>query len=481
MRCPNCGLEIPEGHMYCDNCGTEINFVPDFDPEIENEINATLSGMADELNKEDRERAEREEKRKAFLRAILSKWKLILGVLAALFLVIALIFVATVYQNKTSLYYLGLADSARSSGDFNGAISYLKEGNKEHPGNPDILFRMSDYYLEEGMTEEAINILLMITDENNFSEEKILSAYEGIISICRQTGDNERIAEILNDSDNEIAASLRERYVPPMPVMNPTSGTYTETSVSLKVLGDAQNKIYYTVNDGEPDSSSILYETEIVLDADGTYDVKAVAVNSFGIVSAVAQAQYVIEKGAPAAPEIMEPSGEYNQNTMIVAVAEAGCSIFYTTDGSDPTSDSKQYISPITMPVGKSSFKFIAFDNDGNCSEIVEREYHLVYTRLVSTEQAVNSLVATLVRLDILLDNTGKVRGQDGHNEYIYDTVIEIPGAGEYYKVIENHVSYDGNVTPTGLIYAVNTHDGSVNRLGYDSSGKYTLIKISNR
>ena len=39
MKCPNCGFEIPEGHMYCDNCGKEINFVPDFEPEVENEIN----------------------------------------------------------------------------------------------------------------------------------------------------------------------------------------------------------------------------------------------------------------------------------------------------------------------------------------------------------------------------------------------------------------------------------------------------------
>lgn len=114
-------------------------------------------------------------------------------------------------------------------------------------------------------------------------------------------------------------------------------------------------------------------------------------------------------------------------------------------------------------------------------SEIVERDYHLVFTRLISKEQAVNSLVATLVRLDILLDNTGKVRGIEGHNEYIYNSEIEIEGAGEYYVVVENHVSNEGISTPTGLLYAVNTHDGSVNRLGYDSSGKYTLIKISNR
>ena len=45
--------------MYCDNCGTEINFVPDFEPEVENEINATLSGVADELNKDEKAKEEK--------------------------------------------------------------------------------------------------------------------------------------------------------------------------------------------------------------------------------------------------------------------------------------------------------------------------------------------------------------------------------------------------------------------------------------
>ena len=84
MKCPGCGFEIPEGHMYCDNCGTEINFVPDFEPEVENEINATLSGMADELNKEEREKAAKIARRKALLEAVLSRWKLICGAFAAL-------------------------------------------------------------------------------------------------------------------------------------------------------------------------------------------------------------------------------------------------------------------------------------------------------------------------------------------------------------------------------------------------------------
>ncbi len=481
MKCPNCGLEIPEGHMYCDSCGTEINFVPDFEPEVENQINATLSEMADELNKEERLRQEKIERRNAIIKAIASKWKLILiGTVSAIVVVIA-VFVLFVYSNKTPLYYLSIAENARSSGNTEEAIKSLREGNKAHPANSDIIFRLSDYYLEEGDRDDAVETLRLITDTALFPEDKVLSAYESIISIYKQAGDYEKLARFLSGTEDTMISDLRTKYVPNMPVIAPASGTYDEVNVSLKVIDGSGNSIYYTVNDGDPDSGSILYENEIVLDTEGTYKVKAVAVNDLGICSVVAESDYVVVKGAPAAPEIMEPSGEYNQNTMIVVVAEAGNTIFYTTDGSDPDMESKQYVSPITMPVGTSHFKFIAYDTEGNASEIVERDYHLVYSRLVSAEQAVNNLVSTLVRLDILLDSSGKVRGIDGHNEYIYNSIIEIEGAGEYYVVVENHVSYDGHTAPTGLMYAVNTHDGTVNRLGYDSSGKYTLITISNR
>ncbi len=467
--------------MYCDHCGTEINFVPDFEPEVENEINATLSGMADELNKEDRERQEKKKKKDKALSAVSSKWKIILAAVAAFALLLCLVMFFFVYNSKTSLYYLGMAEREKNSGNITEAISTLKEGHSQHPDNTDIIFRMSDYYLDDGLIEEAVDALRLITDGSGFTDEKVRNAYESIISIYRQNGDYDKIAEVLSAGDNDIVESLRQRYIPAMPVMSPASGSYTVASVNIKLLDGTGNKIYYTVNDGDPDMGSILYDNEIFLDEDGTYNIKAVAVNEYGISSPVCEYEYIIEKGAPSAPEIMEPSGDYNQNTMIVAVAEAGTSIFYTTDGSEPTMESKQYVSPITMPVGTSHFRFIAYDNDGNCSEIVDRDYHLVFTRLVSTEQAVNSLVATLVRLGYLLDNTGKVIGVEGHNEYIYNSIIEIEGAGEYYVIVENHVNNDLSSAPTGLIYAVNTHDGTVNRLGYDSSGKYTLITISNR
>ena len=65
MKCHKCGAYIPEGHMYCDECGAEIKIVPDFEPEIENEIASTMSSIAGTFvkdeNKKKREVQEKDE------------------------------------------------------------------------------------------------------------------------------------------------------------------------------------------------------------------------------------------------------------------------------------------------------------------------------------------------------------------------------------------------------------------------------------
>ena len=49
MKCPNCGEELKEGYLYCEQCGEEICIVPDFEPEIENSIIETLSAVAEHV------------------------------------------------------------------------------------------------------------------------------------------------------------------------------------------------------------------------------------------------------------------------------------------------------------------------------------------------------------------------------------------------------------------------------------------------
>lgn len=45
MICPKCGAELHDEQLYCENCGEEIHFVPDFEPEIEQSISDTLSEL----------------------------------------------------------------------------------------------------------------------------------------------------------------------------------------------------------------------------------------------------------------------------------------------------------------------------------------------------------------------------------------------------------------------------------------------------
>ncbi len=45
MNCPECGASLKDGQMLCPVCGAEIQLIPDFDPDIEKEIHDTLSEL----------------------------------------------------------------------------------------------------------------------------------------------------------------------------------------------------------------------------------------------------------------------------------------------------------------------------------------------------------------------------------------------------------------------------------------------------
>ena len=52
MKCRYCGHEIPDGVLYCENCGKEVRIVPDYNPlddilaqEIVGAINGEPTGL----------------------------------------------------------------------------------------------------------------------------------------------------------------------------------------------------------------------------------------------------------------------------------------------------------------------------------------------------------------------------------------------------------------------------------------------------
>ena len=50
MNCPKCGAKMESGKLYCPNCGEEIKIVPDFEPELEYNMEQTLHDIVKDIH-----------------------------------------------------------------------------------------------------------------------------------------------------------------------------------------------------------------------------------------------------------------------------------------------------------------------------------------------------------------------------------------------------------------------------------------------
>ncbi|MBF8984237.1 chitobiase/beta-hexosaminidase C-terminal domain-containing protein [Lutibacter sp. B2] len=85
----------------------------------------------------------------------------------------------------------------------------------------------------------------------------------------------------------------------------------------------------------------------------------------------------VIKGTEPDAPQANVAAGTYNEAQNIALTAEEGATIYYTTDGSDPTTNSREYTTAIAINE-TTTLKAIAVDVEGNVSNVFMAEYIIV-------------------------------------------------------------------------------------------------------
>ena len=131
------------------------------------------------------------------------------------------------------------------------------------------------------------------------------------------------------------------------PTFSPAAGTYTSTQ--SVTISDATTgaTIYYTTNGTTPTTSSSVYSAPITVSA--TETLKAIAVESGYTNSQAASASYTISAGLPA-PTFSPAAGTYTSaQSVTISDATAGTTIYYTTNGTTPTTSSSMYSAPITV------------------------------------------------------------------------------------------------------------------------------------
>jgi len=158
------------------------------------------------------------------------------------------------------------------------------------------------------------------------------------------------IAVATGFTESAVASALYTIETPAAtPVLSPKAGTYTTAQkVSISDATTAAT-IYYTTNGTTPTTASTKYTVPIAVSRIET--VKAIAVASGFTESAVASALYTIETLVVTANPIFSPKGGAYTTVQKVSISDAtaGATIFYTTNGTMPTTSSTKYTAPITV------------------------------------------------------------------------------------------------------------------------------------
>lgn len=132
------------------------------------------------------------------------------------------------------------------------------------------------------------------------------------------------------------------------PVISPSGGNFN--AAQSVTLSDATSgtAIYYTTNGSAPSSASTPYTGPFTLSSSGT--VSAIAVASGMPNSATTTATFTISQTQVATPTISPNGGSYSSaQSVSLSDTTSGAAIYYTTNGSTPTTASTLYSGPFTV------------------------------------------------------------------------------------------------------------------------------------
>jgi uncharacterized protein YjdB len=129
------------------------------------------------------------------------------------------------------------------------------------------------------------------------------------------------------------------------PVISPTSGVYAGPQTVTITESTPGTSIYYTTDGSTPTTSSLVYSGPFPVTK--TTTIRAIAAG--GGYSSSAESVAILTMAA-AAPVISPTSGVYTgPQTVTITAGTPGTSIYYTTDGSTPTTASQVYSGPFTV------------------------------------------------------------------------------------------------------------------------------------
>ena len=268
------------------------------------------------------------------------------------------------------------------------------------------------------------------------------------------------------------------------PVINPATGTYYEDQ-TVEITGDSETTIHYTTDGSEPTANSPVYNGTFTAEyaAGGTTTIKAIAYDNQNNPSPVVEAIYTW--GVPSVTIIPDSRLTTAESvTVTLTGSPAGAQVYYTTDGSTPTTESTLYDGPFSVELNaigdQATVNAIAVYQSGT-SEVASA----TYTRVEKIVNVNAPFFSPLVNHTYYGDQTLQI-GCTTPNADIYYEIVEVsgttaPNAGDVNDPTKSSTYYEGqtiNMT-VGNSYYVKAIAYIGNYVSTIAEGWYT-IKSSN-
>ncbi|MBO4574510.1 MAG: chitobiase/beta-hexosaminidase C-terminal domain-containing protein [Bacteroidales bacterium] len=146
------------------------------------------------------------------------------------------------------------------------------------------------------------------------------------------------------DKDNQLVSIILVA-----PTFYPESGAVASGSAISITDAQTGSTIYYTTDNSDPTTSSTVYDANNKPTISAATTIKAIATKSGYTNSEISSATYTILSPAKA-PEFSSEAGTYNYVLSVTLSTETeGADIYYTTDGSNPTTSSTKYTGAISV------------------------------------------------------------------------------------------------------------------------------------
>jgi hypothetical protein len=180
------------------------------------------------------------------------------------------------------------------------------------------------------------------------------SAYSAAITLTRTT--TIRAITVAANMANSVETTATYTVAAVPPAFSVPSGTYSQAQNVALGTTTSGATIYYTTDGSTPTASSTRYAGPVAVNASMT--LRAIATAPGMATSAVSSAAYTLRA---AAPTFNPPGGSYLlPQSVTISSATPGATIYYTTDGSTPTTSSTRYTGPVLMLLGTRTLRAIA-------------------------------------------------------------------------------------------------------------------------